>query len=110
MATKNIAAPYTAAPATTPTPIPTDEGRTGEEELESELPGAPWSFGLELELPEADEGLTGVPPGFDVSARTGIDGSTMLMSVCTDGLGLMYSFEFGFRSSKARGSTISEGI
>lgn len=78
-----MAAPYTAAPATTPTPIPTDDGRTGAEESASEPIGAPSEFSS---VPEgfSPSPLRGEPPFGDCPARTGMEGSIMPMSVFTD--------------------------
>ena len=84
-----MAAPYSAAPATTPKPIPTDEACTGADEPESELPGAPFSLEVADALAAAPALLTAVPPLMDVPARTGIDGSIIPINVCTEGFGLL---------------------
>jgi hypothetical protein len=105
-----MAAPYRAAPATTPRPMPTDEAWTGADEPESELPGAPFSLVVTEELAAAFALLIGVPPLIDVPARTGIEGSIILISVLTDGFGLVYSNELGLSSATDRGSTMSAGM
>ncbi len=56
-----MAAPYTAAPATTPTPMPTDDGRTGADEYASEPIGAPWPF-PSVPVGSAPFALIGEPP------------------------------------------------
>lgn len=83
-----MAAPYTAAPATAPTAIPTDEGRTGELLLVFEEPGAPSFVVPESEVVAAlFAELTGVPPAaMEDPGRMGIEGSIMLIKVTTEGL------------------------
>lgn len=100
-ATKNMAAPYTAAPATTPTPIPTDDGRTPEPEELFESPAAPLSALVgeaPFELDTVDP-LAGSPP------NKGIVGSIMDIKVLIDGFGLLYRSEFGF--NRARDSVLT---
>jgi hypothetical protein len=43
-------------------------------------------------------------------ASTGIEGSIMLISVLTEGFGLVYNAEFGFSRRSESGSTCSAGI
>lgn len=82
-ATKNIAAPYAAAPHTTPAAIPTDEARTGEELSTLPPMGAP-----SLTVPETEDegelplpGAVGAPR--ELSARTGIVGFIIAHRVLT---------------------------
>lgn len=90
--------------------MPTDEACTGADEPESELPGAPFSLDVAEALAAAPALLTVVPPLIDVPARTGIEGSIIPISVCTEGFELMYSAELGLRSATDRGSTMSAGM
>ena len=76
-----MAAPYRAAPATTPRPMPTEETWTGADDPESELPGAPFAFMLAVALAAEFTLLIGVPPAIDVPARTGIEGSIIPINV-----------------------------
>ncbi len=69
LATKNIAAPYTAAPHATPTPIPTDEARTGFELPIPPPTGAPPSFMVAVDEGEAPDTLE--PPSVRLSAAMG---------------------------------------
>jgi hypothetical protein len=46
----------------------------------------------------------------DEPARTGIEGSIMLIKVLTDGLGFVYSAELGLSRRRESGSTIWAGI
>jgi len=72
-----MAAPYRAAPQTTPNPMPTADGRTGEDELASF--GAPAVFSLDVleELGELGEAPS-LPAGNE-PARTGM--ALLIMSV-----------------------------
>ena len=63
-ATRNMAAPYTAAPHTAPTAMPTEDGRTGPPLCPPSLPGAaPWALLFDAAAPFAE--LMGVPPAFN---------------------------------------------
>jgi hypothetical protein len=104
-----MAAPYTAAPATTPSPMPMLLTCTGAEDEVPVDPGLPFEFVGLLVWPALAE-LIGVPPGMLDPASTGIEGSIMLMSVCTLGFGFWYNAEFGFRSSRESWSTMAAGI
>lgn len=90
--------------------MPTDEACTGADEPESVLPGAPFPLDVAEALAAAPALLTAVPPLIDVPAKTGIEGSIIPISVCTDGLELVYSAEFGLSSATERGSTMSAGM
>jgi hypothetical protein len=83
---KNIAAPYAAAPAQTPRPIPTEEGRTGAELLVEPPRGEPSPFGEEV---EADELLSvaAAPPAMPEPAIMGMALLIIPMRVLTLGLG-----------------------
>lgn len=107
-----MAAPYTAAPATAPTAIPTDDGRTGELPL-SLPPGLPsLELSLESEVVAAELAeLIGVPPpAIADPGKTGIEGSIIPIKVTTDGLELVYKSELGFNRFIARVSTLSAGM
>lgn len=49
--------------------------------------GAPSEFGVVEEVPAVVAELTDVPPFMDVPASTGIEGSSILISVLTEGFG-----------------------
>lgn len=61
-------------------------------------------------MPAAVAELTGVPPAIVEPASTGIEGSIILIKVLTEGLGFVYSAEFGFSRRRESGSTCSDGI
>lgn len=90
--------------------MPAADALTGAEELELELPGAPFSL---LEADDVDAAfalLMGVPPFIDVPAKRGIEGSIMPINVWTEGLEFLYRAELGLSNATERGSTISAGI
>jgi len=82
---------------------------TGAEDEVPVDPGLPLEFVGSLDWAALAE-LIGVPPGMLDPASTGMEGSIMLMSVCTLGFEFRYNAELGFRSSRESGSTESAGI
>lgn len=119
-----MAAPYTAAPQTAPTAMPTDDGRTGPPFCPPSLPGAPsWPSVFDAAAPLAE--LMGVPPLRLEPARSGMVGSIMLISVFTESLPFLAStlflpaslsgicvkiHELGFNIMTDSLSTSSEGM
>lgn len=89
-ATKNIAAPYAAAPQTTPAAMPTDFARTGDE-LSTPLIGTPSLPGSELEDVDGSSlplpGAIGVPN--ELSPLSGMAGLIIDIMVLTLGLLLL---------------------
>lgn len=107
LATMNIATPYTAAPPTTPSPIPTEDALTLELD-ELSLPAAPSPLAVDVVAVFAE--LTVLPSPIADPAMRGIDGSSMPINVLTVASGLLYSCELGLRRANESGLTISEGI
>ena len=105
-----MAAPYAAAPATTPTPMPTEVPLTGEE-LPAPAPrGEPsWTMAAEEEAAAEPVPLLGVSPMAE-PAMMGTDGLIMDIRVLVLPSGLLYSFEGGVCRSRLRLSTMSDGM
>lgn len=100
----NIAIPYTAAPPTTPNPIPTEEGLTAES-LEFPSPPAALSLLPLFEVLALFAEFIGLPSPTVWPAKSGIDGSSIPIRVFTVASGLLYKFDFGFSKANDNGLT-----
>lgn len=84
----NMATPYTAAPPTTPRPMPTDDGLTEEVEFSSPPAAAPFLFVVSVVCAVLAE-LIGFPSPMVAPASRGMEGSSIAIRVLTVGLSLL---------------------